>query len=470
MPEFAPFPTKRIERSRAFENVGLFWTNLRQIRERKEENLGLYYVTCRTIRAVHMEIVTDMSAVTFLNALRRFVSRRGKPETTVVSDNAPAFHLVNKTIEKGWKKLIEDEEVQIYCAKEGIKWIFIPQYSPMGRRYLRTDNKNCKISTSQGNGQHILPCDDFQTLIIEIKGIINSRPLTYVSSESEPWHILRRIDFLNVDSRLGTPWEAIFSKKGEVTDSREQLLEIWANSTNLLEDFWKQWSTEYLQSLRERNQYQHKGSKAKNYRAKKGEIVLAVDESLPRSSWKLTKIIGFPKSSDSRIRTAYIQYPNGKEAERSLRHLIPLEISQTFSDNADPELTDETADKGRNSRGKIVKSKERTNSPNKLTPEGAKVNSEPKNQHSMITRSKVAAGKNVVYFLMLCLIFLNPVMSASHCNQIGNSVEVYRTRCKNPAVVVLKDGIGKMCYISEQCEGEHEVYSLFNETTKCADG
>ena len=46
--------------------------------------------TCANTRAIHLEVVEDLSEETFLKAFRRFVSRRSLPRK-MVSDNAPTY-------------------------------------------------------------------------------------------------------------------------------------------------------------------------------------------------------------------------------------------------------------------------------------------------------------------------------------------------------------------------------------------
>ena len=46
-----------------------------------------------SVRAIHLEWVMDLTAIQFLNCLRRFVSWRGKPD--LISDNAPQFKLTS---------------------------------------------------------------------------------------------------------------------------------------------------------------------------------------------------------------------------------------------------------------------------------------------------------------------------------------------------------------------------------------
>ncbi|GFT98827.1 uncharacterized protein NPIL_213451 [Nephila pilipes] len=57
---------------------------------------------CATTRALHIELVSDLSTDKFLLALQRFVGRRGLP-CAIYTDNATTFHAANKELIHLWK-------------------------------------------------------------------------------------------------------------------------------------------------------------------------------------------------------------------------------------------------------------------------------------------------------------------------------------------------------------------------------
>ncbi|GFQ98176.1 integrase catalytic domain-containing protein [Trichonephila clavata] len=79
-------------------------------------------------KAVHLELVSSLSAAAFLSALRRFVSRRGYP-SDIYSDNGTNFVGASAYL-KDLFKLLHNSNVQDYSSSKNIQWHFIPPYAP----------------------------------------------------------------------------------------------------------------------------------------------------------------------------------------------------------------------------------------------------------------------------------------------------------------------------------------------------
>ncbi len=67
---------------------------------------------CFVTKAVHIEIVSDMTSDAFLAAFRRFTARRG-PCANIYSDNGTTFIGANRFLQEK-------------SAMQGTKWHFIP--------------------------------------------------------------------------------------------------------------------------------------------------------------------------------------------------------------------------------------------------------------------------------------------------------------------------------------------------------
>jgi len=94
----------------------------------RDEEVKVYIClfTCATSRAVHLEVVGDLSTETFLLAFRRFAGRRSKPKL-MISDNATTFKAAAAELEV----LYSSKEVRTALSNEGVTWKFIPRKAPV---------------------------------------------------------------------------------------------------------------------------------------------------------------------------------------------------------------------------------------------------------------------------------------------------------------------------------------------------
>lgn len=76
-------PESRIRDAIAFEVTGIDYAGPLFL---KDQKAYIYLFTCAVYRAVHLELVTSLSTEGFLEALRRFIARRGRP-SVIYSDN-----------------------------------------------------------------------------------------------------------------------------------------------------------------------------------------------------------------------------------------------------------------------------------------------------------------------------------------------------------------------------------------------
>lgn len=83
--------------------------------------------TCLTTRGVHIEVVEEMSASSFINAYRRFVALRG-PVKQIRSDRGTNF--VGSTNDLNINTInVEDGLVKSVLYENGTTWIFNPPHS-----------------------------------------------------------------------------------------------------------------------------------------------------------------------------------------------------------------------------------------------------------------------------------------------------------------------------------------------------
>ena len=261
MPTLAPLPASRVSESPPFSHTGLDYMGPLYINENSEiKKAWVCLMTCMVTRAVHLEMVLNMTSIAFLNALRRFIAGRGKPDE-IVCDNTMQFKLANEVINLVWGDVIMCDEVQSYFSNEKIKWRYIVELAPwMGGFYERLVGliKRC---LKKCIGRNLLDSDRLSTVLKEAESVVNSRPLVYVGEDISSTIALTPCHFLCLNPKTGIPECEILKKDTDfkLTDSSSnQLLKTWKNWQKLLDKFWAMWREEYLTSLRERTQSQSK--------------------------------------------------------------------------------------------------------------------------------------------------------------------------------------------------------------------
>ena len=174
-PKQGPLPEFSVKEEDAFSSIGIDFAGPLFVREPSGESKKAYVAlfTCGTSRTVH-ELVPDLTAETFLLCFRRFVSRRGTPRL-VVTDNAKTFKAFSKTL----IKIFKTAEIQAFLARKRITWKFnVAKAAWWGGFYERLI-KGVKLCLKKCVGTARISSDELHTVLVEIKGVLNSRPLTY---------------------------------------------------------------------------------------------------------------------------------------------------------------------------------------------------------------------------------------------------------------------------------------------------
>ncbi len=146
-------------------------------------------------------------------------------------------------------------------------------------------------------GRARLTLDELITLITEVEGVINSRPISYVSGDDmeeplTPAHLLCGRRLLNLPDSL-----CYTDPEEEYGLSREHLARRLVHLNKLLSDFWTRWQTEYLLELRDSHRYV--GKTLDKNPVSVGEVVLVYDTT-PRGFWKLARVTKFVSGQDGK--------------------------------------------------------------------------------------------------------------------------------------------------------------------------
>lgn len=137
--------------------------------------------TCLSIRAVHIEIASSLDTDSFINALRRFIARRGQV-SELRSDNGTNFVGAERELKEAIRNWNLAQIHDTLLQKE-IKWVFNPPSgSHHGGVWERLIRSVRKVLNSTLKVQ-CLDEESLRTVLCEVKAIINSRPITKASTD-----------------------------------------------------------------------------------------------------------------------------------------------------------------------------------------------------------------------------------------------------------------------------------------------
>lgn len=335
-PEQGHLPTRRVTRSRPFEHVGLDYFGPLSVKS--EGGIEKCYgsiLTCLVTRLVHLDLVSDGSTLAFLHMMRRFFARRGVPKS-ITSDNAPTFALGEVILSEGLRRAKDDPAITKEMSDRQIDWIYNTPYAPWQGGVYERLIQSVKLAMHKFLGRTIPTREELATLIIEIEGMLNTRPLLYVESEVETNRVLRPIDFLQNEFEVPPPFEVEDDLVGDpeyVTpaellslQTKSQAVKAIQSSYKLTEHFWQLWQTQYLTSLREKHQREVVNKRGSRMVPKQGQIVLVSDALQPRYVWKMGRIEELVKNKEGVVREAVVALPSQRKIRRPLNLLVPLEL------------------------------------------------------------------------------------------------------------------------------------------------
>uniref|UniRef100_A0A7I5EC00 Integrase catalytic domain-containing protein n=1 Tax=Haemonchus contortus TaxID=6289 RepID=A0A7I5EC00_HAECO len=338
-PEMDDLPAYRVQRTRPFEHTGIDYFGPLSIK--KDEDVTKVYgiiLTCAVTRLVHLELVPDLSTTHLLLALRRFCARRGVP-ASITSDNATNFVLGEEILSSTVFPVTNDISFAQSMAEKGIVWKTNTPYAPWQGAIYERLIKSIKHSLYKVMQRTVPTQEVLETLLVEIEGTINSRPLTYQEEKWDDTPILRPIDFIQRDLVIGYPFETIGdegaddeyhpSEKAVVLKTRRQAEDALRKSHQLTERFWTIWSQQYLTGLRDSHKLRIDNKRSSPKSPEVGHVVLIAEAVLPRNSWRIGRITKINYSPKGVVREAELRMPNGRTIRRPVNLLVPLEIGDS---------------------------------------------------------------------------------------------------------------------------------------------
>jgi hypothetical protein len=312
-PKMADLPSDRVEQSPPFSNVGIDYFGPFIVKEGRKtmKRYGALF-TCLVSRAVHIETAISLETDSFINALRRFIARRGPPQL-IRSDNGTNFRGAERELRETVAKM-DNPMIQNYLLRHNVNWTFNPpSASHMGgvwERQVRSIRKILSALVHEHAGR--LNDESLRTLLCEVENIINSRPLTTLSDNVDDVEPLTPNHMLMPRAYYVLPPPGHFQKEDMYLRKR------WRHVQYLANLFWSRWRTEYLSTLQIRQKW---NTQKRNLEI--GDIVLIKADNEMRNNWPMGRVIKAHPDSQGTVRSVRLK-TQASEMDRPVHKLVLL--------------------------------------------------------------------------------------------------------------------------------------------------
>jgi len=236
-------PPERIIPDMVFEHVVLiFQVHLKQGSTCKPVIVKSYVCifVSMSVKAVHLELVFDLSTELFISCLRRFIARRGKP-SSIHSDYGTNFIGACRVLKELYAFLLSketEETICNFCSTQNNNWHFIPKCSPFLGGLWEVAEKSFKTHLRRVVGNYKIDFEEMSTVLAQVEAFLNSRPLGTVPCNDEegmemltPGHFLLGIRY--------KPYQII-------TILVLLIFSGWYLCQGLVRHFWERWKNEYV--------------------------------------------------------------------------------------------------------------------------------------------------------------------------------------------------------------------------------
>ncbi|XP_072378413.1 uncharacterized protein [Diabrotica undecimpunctata] len=322
----ASLPEARTTPSLPFQHCGIdfagpFLLNNKSGRRAKEIKGYVCVFVCFCTKAIHLKLITNLTTDCFVSCLKRFIARRGIPNN-IYSDNGSTFVGARNELKQFGQFLLKNNTyIHNYAIDHNINWHFIPPYPPNFGGLWEAAVKSMKHYLKRVLLDKKLIYEDFNSLLIQIEGVLNSRPMFALSNDPTDLSPLTPSHFLT-----GRPITTI--PDTDLSTIPIGRLSNYKTIRHMYQQFWNRYVKEYVSQLQQ--QYKWKESSS---HLKIGTLVLIRSYQQPPCRWPLGRIINLHSGKDKLSRVAEVK-TNNKTVIRSVRHLCPLPMQQeTVSEN-----------------------------------------------------------------------------------------------------------------------------------------
>ncbi|XP_049886542.1 uncharacterized protein LOC126381028 isoform X1 [Pectinophora gossypiella] len=311
-PIMGNLPKQRVQLEFPFIDTGTDYAGPILLADRKGRGCKLIksYICifiCLATKAMHLELVSDLSKEAFIAALNRFTARRGKPRN-IYSDNGTTFVGCFNELSNILKQDLSHD-----MAGSGINFSFIPAYTPHFGGLWESAVKSVKHHLRRILGLTHLTYEEMSTCLIQVEAILNSRPLTPLSNDPSDLTPLTPAHLLVGRSLMCVPHP-------QISNAKITSLQRFQRVEYLKQHFWRRFSNEYVSSLQQRTKWRHSTGQLEQ-----GALVIVKEKNLPPLMWLLGRVVHVVPGRDGIARVADIKTKKGI-IRRAYNMLCPLPI------------------------------------------------------------------------------------------------------------------------------------------------
>jgi len=270
--------------------------------------------TCLTYRAVHLELLFDMSLDQVMMAVRSLFARRGKSKT-FYSDCGTNLVGCDNQLKKDVAESARAFGDQV-ARKYAIEWKFIPAYSPwMGgawERLIQTIKRSIDFTL---NGE--TPREDIlKAALMEAEYQMNQRPLTHAPIDHEDAKPLTpNMVLIGEDNDEGVA-------PGDFDEKFKYSSFAYRRAYHLAQKYMHRWLTEYLPEITRRTKW-HKNIKP----IEVGDVVIMIEPNETKYAWHKGRVTKVYPGPDGVTRTAdIIMADKTMKLKRSVGRLAVLDV------------------------------------------------------------------------------------------------------------------------------------------------
>jgi hypothetical protein len=300
--QMGDLPSCRVEPTTPFLKTGIDFGGpflLKSMKGRGGKIIKSYIslFVCLSTKAIHLELVGDLTLESTIAALRRFSSRRGRP-SDIYSDNATNFTGANSELRE-LNRLVSSHPFQDEMSTQGISWHFIPAQAPHFGGLWESGIKSVKGHLRRVIGEQSLTFEEMSTVLAQVEACLNSRPLCPLTTDPNDLSALTPGHFL-----IGKPLTAVADP--DLSHLKINRLSRWQLVQRMTQEFWKRWHAEYLTQLQQRHKWMKKGTNIKV-----GDLVLIKDENACPQKWSMGRIAFVHPGKDDIVRAVTIKTSTG---------------------------------------------------------------------------------------------------------------------------------------------------------------